>query len=140
MDDVKRDSVVADKDEEDVTDETFFSSKDDSFLAVVDFLLTILFLEEFSDQSFFASAADSIKVILWSELSALVLGFVCLHAEMSQYKFSLFSASRFSNCFYVGSAHAKDGDLINEFGNSCQSANQIKKQFFNLTPNSGSGS
>ena len=85
--------MEADADEEEVVVnvETFFSSKADSFFAVVDFLLTILFLDEFSDQSFFASAADSIKVILWSELSALVLGFVCLHAEMSQYKFSLFS-------------------------------------------------
>ena len=131
--------MEADADEEEVVVnvETFFSSKADSFFAVVDFLLTILFLEEFSDQSFFASAADSIKVILWSELSALVLGFVCLHAVMSQYKFPLFSPSRFFNCFYVRSAHAKDLDLINEFGNSCQSANQIKKQFFNLTPKSG---
>ena len=67
-DEVKRDSVVADADEEDVlvNVETFFSSEADSLLTAPDFLLTILFLDEVSDQSFFASTADSIKVILWS--------------------------------------------------------------------------
>ena len=66
VDEVKRDSVVADADEEDVVVnvETFFSSDADSLWTVPDFLLTILFLDEVSDQSFFASTADSIKVIL----------------------------------------------------------------------------
>lgn len=106
-DEVKRDSVVADADVEDVllNVETFFSSEADSLLTVPDFLLTILFLDEFSDQS----TVDSIKVILLSKLSALDIRFVCLHAVMSQYKFSLFSPSRFFNCFYVVAAHTQDG-------------------------------
>ena len=88
----------ADEEEVVVNVETFFSSKADSFFAVVDFLLTILFLDEFSDQSFFASAADSIKVILWSELSALVLGFVCLHAVMSLFSLPAGSLTVFMFC------------------------------------------
>merc|ERR1719232_2098486 len=42
----------------------FFSSDADSLWTVPDFLLTILFLDEVSDQSFFASAADSVLLAL----------------------------------------------------------------------------
>ena len=57
----KRDSDVADAENVVVILEAFFSSEAESVLTVVDFLLTKLFLEECSDQLFFASAADSIK-------------------------------------------------------------------------------
>ena len=57
----KRDSDVADAEDVVVILEAFFSSEAESVLTVVDFLLTKLFLEECSDQLFFASAADSIK-------------------------------------------------------------------------------
>ena len=69
----KRDSDVADAEDIFVILEAFFSSEAESVLTVVDFLLTKLFLEECSDQLFFASAADSIKETVLSNLSALIL-------------------------------------------------------------------
>ena len=63
-DEVTRDSDLADVDEKDadVTVESFFSSAEESLFTLVDFLLPILFLGAFSDQSFFASTAESIKI------------------------------------------------------------------------------
>ena len=70
---VERDSDVVDAEDIVVILEAFFSSEAESVLTVVDFLLTKLFLEECSDQLFFASAADSMKETVWSKLSALIL-------------------------------------------------------------------
>ena len=64
----KRDSDVADAEDTVVIVDTFFSSEAESVSTVEDFLLTTLFLEEWSDQLFFASPADSIKETLWSKL------------------------------------------------------------------------
>ena len=64
----KRDSDVADAEDTVVIFETFFSPEADSVLTAVDFLLAMLFLEDCSDQLFFASAADSIKETVRSKL------------------------------------------------------------------------
>lgn len=60
----KRDSDVADAEDTVVIVETFFSPEAESVLTAVDFLLAMLFLEELSDQLFFASAADSVLLAL----------------------------------------------------------------------------
>ena len=69
----KRDSDVADAEDTVVIVETFFSPEADSVLTAVDFLLAMLFLEDCSDQLFFASAADSVNATIWSKLSAFIL-------------------------------------------------------------------